>query len=85
MSQSIKRNDEVVVIAGSHKGKRGKILQVLPTRDRLIVEGVALQKRVKRKTQEDQEGGFVEKEASLHRSNVMLASRYDAKQSSKNG
>lgn len=83
MSQSIKRNDEVVVIAGSHQGKRGKILQVLPTRDRVIIEGVALQKRVKRKTQEDQEGGFVEKEASLHRSNVMLASRFDAKHGTK--
>lgn len=85
MSKTIKRGEEVVVIAGSQKGKRGKVLQVLPTRDRVIVEGVALQKRAKRKTQEDPEGGFTEKEASLHRSNVMLASRYDAKRSAGQG
>jgi len=83
MKQKIKRGDEVVVIAGAHKGSRGKVLQMQPTKDRILVEGVAMIKRHTKPTQDNQEGGIVEREASIHRSNVMPASVYDEKQKAK--
>lgn len=83
MKQKIKRGDEVVVIAGAHKDERGKVLQVLPERDRVVVEGVAMMKRHTKPNQTNQEGGIIEREASLHKSNVMLATRYDEKRGGK--
>ena len=76
----LKRNDEVVVITGSDKGKRGKVLQTLPERNRIIIEGVAMRKRHQKPSQDNQEGGIVEREGSIHYSNVMKASKFDAKQ-----
>lgn len=67
----IKRNDLVVVTAGKHKGKTGKILSVLRDRDRVLVEKVNLVTR-HIKPRGDQPGGKVEKEASIHISNVAL-------------
>jgi large subunit ribosomal protein L24 len=78
MSKTIKRGQEVVVITGSHKGKRGKILQVRAG-ERVLVEGVNLVTKFERKSQENPEGGSVQREASIHYSNVMLAEKYDAK------
>ena len=78
MAKSIKREDEVVVIAGAHKGKRGKVLSV-KNQSRIIVEGVNLVTKHERKSQENPEGASVEREMSIHYSNVMLASKYDAK------
>jgi|TARA_B110000305_G_C19290085_1_gene563733 large subunit ribosomal protein L24 len=78
MAQAIKREQEVVVISGAHKGKRGKILSV-QAGERIIVEGVNLITKFERKTQENPEGGSVEREASIHYSNVMSAEKYDAK------
>ena len=75
MAKRIKRGDEVVVISGEHKGRNGKVIEILPSTDRVIVEGVNLVKRHERKTQDNPEGAIVEREASLHYSNVMLASR----------
>ena len=69
---SIKRNDTVVVIAGKEKGKRGKVLAVLPQKDRVIVERVNFIKRHQRPTQRVRQGGIIEREGSLHLSNVML-------------
>lgn len=67
----IKRNDTVIVVAGKHKGSTGKVLSVLRDRDRVIVEKVNLvQRHVKPRG--DQPGGTVEKEASIHISNVAL-------------
>lgn len=77
MKLKIKRGDEVVVIAGAHKGKRGKVMQVLPATERVVVEGVALRKRHQRKSQDNPEGAIVEREGTLHYSNIMLAERYD--------
>lgn len=78
--QNLKKDDEVVVIAGSEKGKRGKILKTLPAKGRVIVEGLNLAKRhTKANEQAGIEGGIVEKEAPIHASNVMLASKFDAK------
>jgi len=69
---SIKRNDNVVVIAGKEKGKRGKVLAVLPDKGRVIVERVNFIKRHQRPTQKVRQGGIIEREGSLHVSNVML-------------
>lgn len=68
----VKRNDEVEVISGAHKGRSGKVLQVLRGQARVIVEGVNVRKKAVRPTQENQQGGFEEKESPLHISNVRL-------------
>ena len=79
MAKAIKREQEVVVISGVHKGKRGKALEVKAP-NRILVEGVNLITKYERKTAENPEGGSVQREASIHYSNVMLAEKYDAKQ-----
>jgi len=67
----IRRDDTVVVVAGKHKGKVGKVVRVFPLEGRVVVEGVALVKRHV-KAQGQQDGSIVEKEASIHVSNVAL-------------
>ena len=74
----IKRNDHVVVIAGSHKGKEGKVLEVVATSQRARIEGVAMMKRHLKKSQEHPQGTIAEREGSIHVSNLMLQSVYDA-------
>lgn len=74
----IKRNDEVVVIAGSHKGKSGKVLEILAAKQRARVEGVGMIKRHLKKSQENPNGAIVEREGSIHISNLQLKSRYDS-------
>ncbi len=74
----IKRGDEVVVIAGAHKGKTGKVLELLPAKLRARVEGVAMIKRHVRKSEQNPNGAIVEREGSIQVSNLMLKSRYDA-------
>ena len=70
--QKIRRNDEIIVIAGKDKGKRGKVLKVLAD-DRLVVGGINLVKRhTKPNPQAGQPGGVIEREAPIHASNVML-------------
>ncbi|MFL2826223.1 MAG: 50S ribosomal protein L24 [Coraliomargaritaceae bacterium] len=82
MAKTIKREQEVVVIAGSHKGKRGKVLEVMGN-DRVLVEGVNMITKYERKTQENPEGSSIQREASIHYSNVMLAEKFDTKAKSK--
>jgi large subunit ribosomal protein L24 len=77
MKSHIKRGDEVVVLTGSQAGKRGKILELLPQSQRAIVEGVNLIKKSVRPNDDNRQGGFVEREGSLHVSNLMLASKFD--------
>lgn len=68
----IKKNDEVVLIAGKDKGRRGKVLRVLD-RERVVVEGVnMIKKHQKPNPQRNTQGGIVEKEAPLHISNVAI-------------
>ena len=81
----VKRGDEVVVIAGSQKGKRGKIISVLGEKQRVIVEGVRMIKRHTRKSQQHPQGAIVEREGSLHISNVMLAGRFDERAAKRGG
>jgi large subunit ribosomal protein L24 len=69
---AIRKNDTVLVIAGREKGKRGKVLFVLPARGRVVVERVNMVKRHQRPTQKLRQGGIIEREAPLHVSNVML-------------
>jgi len=68
----IKAGDKVMVIAGKDKGKVGKVLKVLPEKDRVVVEGVRIVKKHLKPTASNPEGGIVEREAAIHISNVML-------------
>ncbi|MBX7158069.1 MAG: 50S ribosomal protein L24 [Verrucomicrobiae bacterium] len=77
-SLHVKRGDEVVVISGAERGKRGKVMGFVANKSRVLVEGVRLIKKAVRKNQSQPEGGIIEKEGSLPISNVMLASRYDS-------
>ena len=73
VSTPLRKNDNVLVIAGKDRGKRGRILKVVPARNRLIVEGVNMIKRhTKPNPGKNIKGGIVEREASLHASNVQL-------------
>ena len=69
--KSVRKNDEVVVLTGKDRGKRGRVLQVLPERNRVVVEGVNMIKRhTKTNPQKNVKGGIVERESSIHASNV---------------
>jgi len=68
---SIKKGDQVLVISGSDKGKKGKVLRVLPEEGRLVVEGINVAKKHQRATQKFQ-GGIIEKSLPLKASKVML-------------
>ncbi|MDE3155219.1 MAG: 50S ribosomal protein L24 [Acidobacteriota bacterium] len=69
----IRRNDHVLVVTGKDRGKRGRVMKVLPERNRVIVEGVNMIKRHTRPNPNaNVQGGIVEREASLHASNVQL-------------
>lgn len=68
----IKKDDQVVVIAGKDKGKTGRILKIFPEKRKAVVENINIVKKAVRKTQENQEGGFMEIESPIHMSNIML-------------
>ena len=69
--QRICKGDMVVVISGKEKGKRGRVLRVLHKQDRVVVERIMIVKRHTKPSQSNQEGGILEKESSIHISNVM--------------
>jgi large subunit ribosomal protein L24 len=68
----VRKGDTVVVIAGKERGKRGKVLRVIPEKGRVIVERINMVKKHQRPTQKLRQGGIIEREGSLHISNVML-------------
>ena len=73
LATPIRKNDNVVVITGKDRDKRGRVLKVVPATNRLIVEGVNIIKRhTKPNPQRNIKGGLVEREAPLHASNVQL-------------
>lgn len=74
MATKVRKGDEVVVIAGDHKGSKGKILEFLRDKNRVLVEGVNLVKKHEKKTQDNPQGAIVEREASIHFSNVRKSS-----------
>jgi large subunit ribosomal protein L24 len=68
----VKKDDQVMVIAGKEKGKTGKILSVLPKKESVLVEKVNFVKRHTRPSGKTRQGGILEKEAPIHASNVMI-------------
>lgn len=68
----VKKGDLVMVISGKSAGKKGKVLEVIPKENRLVVEGVNIAKRHSKPTQKMPQGGIVEKEAPVAVSNVMI-------------
>ena len=75
----VKKGEEVVVIAGADKGKRGRVIAVLAKQGRVIVEGARMIKRHQRKSQQHPQGAIVEREGTIHISNVMKADVFDAR------
>jgi large subunit ribosomal protein L24 len=72
MSVNIKKDDLVLVLAGKNKGKKAKVLSVIPKTSKVIVEGVNVVKKHEKPSAENQTGGITEKEMPIHISNVML-------------
>ncbi len=75
----VKKGDEVVVIAGSERGKRGKIIAIESGKQRVIVEGVRMIKKHMRKNQNNPQGAIIEREGTVHISNVMAVAKFDAR------
>ena len=73
----VKKGDEVVVLSGTERGKRGKVIEVLRKKNRAIVEGIKMIKRHTRKNQNNPQGAIVEREGTVHLSNLMLAGRFE--------
>jgi large subunit ribosomal protein L24 len=69
--QRIRKGDTVVVTTGKEKGKRGKVLRIDTKKNRVVIERVMMVKRHTKPSQRDQQGGIIEKEGSVHLSNVM--------------
>lgn len=79
----VKKGDEVVVLAGTERGKRGKVIEVLRVKERVIVEGIKMIKKHMRKSQANPNGAIVEREGTIHISNVMKADVFDARRAKK--
>jgi large subunit ribosomal protein L24 len=75
----IKKGDEVKVISGNHRGASGKVLQVLAKKKQVLIEGVRLIKKTKRKSQDNPNGAIITREGPLHISNVRLAEAQPAR------
>ena len=74
----VKRGDQVVVLAGSQKGKSGKVLEILAAKQRARVEGLAMIKKHEKKSEKNPQGAITEREGSIHLSNLMAQSVFDA-------
>ena len=70
----IKKGDTVQIITGNDAGKTGRVIKVFLDKDRVVVEGVNMVKKHARPTQDNPQGGIIEKEATIHISNVMMVS-----------
>ena len=68
----VRKGDTVVVVAGKERGKRGRVLRVIPEESRVVVERINMIKRHQRPTQKLRQGGIIEREGAIHLSNVML-------------
>lgn len=75
----VKKGDEVVIISGAEKGKRGKVITLDPRRQRVIVEGAKMIKKHMKKNQQHPQGAIVEREGTIHMSNVMKADKFDGR------
>ena len=72
MAARIRKGDRVEVITGTDRGKRGEVLVVMPKENRAVVQGVNIAKRHTKASGMGQPGGIIEKEATIHLSNIML-------------
>jgi large subunit ribosomal protein L24 len=81
----VKKNDNVVVLSGEDKGKVGRVLAVLPTKNRVLVEGVNIVHKAVRKSQDRPQGGIVTKEAPIALAKVMSQERYEARRKKRPG
>ena len=72
MGLDIRKNDTVMVVTGDDKGKKGRVLSVLSAKKKLVVEGLNMTKKHLKPSKQHQQGGIIEREAALQRSNVML-------------
>ena len=68
----VRKGDTVIVVAGKERGKRGRVLRVIPERNRVVVERINMIKKHQRPTQKLRQGGIIEREGPIHLSNVML-------------
>lgn len=72
MRIKLRKNDNVMVISGNARGKSGKILKIFQEKNRIVVEGVNIMKRHTRPSQKNPQGGIVQRERTIHASNVMV-------------
>ena len=79
----VKKGDEVKVISGNHQGASGKVLQVLPKKQQVLIEGVRLIKKTQRKPQDNPNGAIITREGPVHISNVKLVETHVAKPAKK--
>jgi large subunit ribosomal protein L24 len=68
----VRKGDTVIVVAGKERGKRGRVLRVIPEKNRVIIERINMIKKHQRPTQQARQGGIIEREGPIHLSNVML-------------
>jgi large subunit ribosomal protein L24 len=80
----VKKGDEVRVISGNHQGAAGKVLQVLPKKQQVLIEGVRLIKKTQRKSQDSPNGAIITREGPIHISNVKLIETRVAKPAKRN-
>ena len=73
----VKKGDQVEVITGNHRGASGKVLQVLPKKEHVLIEGVRMIKKHLRKSQDNPQGSIAEREGPIHISNVKLIDKAD--------
>ena len=74
----VKKGDTVKVIAGNHKGSEGKVMEILPKKQQVLVEGVRMLKKHVRKSQDNPQGAILDREGPIHVSNVKLLERPEA-------
>jgi len=68
----VRKGDTVIVVSGKERGKRGRVLRVIPEKSRVVIERINMIKKHQRPTQKIRQGGIIEREGSIHLSNVML-------------
>jgi len=78
MAAKIRKGDNVIVLSGRDRGRRGEVIQVMPDAGRALVRGIHMVKRHQRQTAA-QDGGIISKEASIHLSNLAIADPKDGK------
>ena len=79
----VKKGDNVQVISGNHRGAHGKVLQVLAKKEQVLIEGVRMIKKTRRKSQDSPNGAIITREGPIHISNVKLSETQPAKQAKK--